>query len=62
MTYRDTYQEPSDVMFKMADAVGLDDACIDCGYQFAYELEGCDACRPITVLLEAVGLSRKEET
>jgi hypothetical protein len=50
------------VLVAMADQVGLDDACVECGYQFAYDQEGCDACRTITDVLQRANLTRSYET
>lgn len=62
MIFRGTYRNPLDLAHSMALVVNLDDACTECGYQFAYEPEGCDDCKAITDLLIRVGLSRQEET
>ena len=62
MTFRGRYRTPSKYAWQMAQAVDLDDACVECGYQFAYDQEGCDACKPITDLLAIAGQTRQEET
>lgn len=48
------------VVTELAIRVNPGDGCIECGYAFHYEPEGCDACAPITVLLVAAGLAHND--
>lgn len=62
MENADQYRDPRVVVGAMTDMVKATDACMDCGYQFGYIHEGCDACRGITELLAAAGQGMDEET
>ena len=54
-------KHPIDILQLMAEKVDPDDECVHCGWQFGYELEGCDECLIITEVLEATDRTFKEE-
>jgi len=54
-------RHPIDILQMMADDVDPEDGCVKCGYQFGYELEGCDECTLITEVLEVTDRTFKEE-
>ena len=54
-------RHPIDILQLMAEKVDPEDGCVNCGYQFGYESEGCDGCKPITDVLQEVGRTFKEE-
>lgn len=61
MALDDYWRQPEMVRETMAEMVSGTDGCIECGYQFGDETEGCDECKPITDLLKSVHLTHRGE-
>jgi hypothetical protein len=51
----------ADEVAKLLHIIVEEGACPECHYAYTYELEGCDACRPITDVLEQHGLTDEED-
>lgn len=51
------YRDPAPLLESMAQHVNPLDGCTECGYQFGYQHEGCDACLPIKYVLLANGMT-----
>jgi hypothetical protein len=54
------WRDPVALLDRLARQIKAGDGCVECGYSLHYELEGCDACAPITELLKAAGQTHQD--
>ena len=55
------WQDPELLAWQLALLIKPEDGCVDCGYSFGYDQEGCDPCAPFTEVLALVGLTHSDK-
>ena len=55
------WQDPHLLAIHVAAMIGPEDGCIDCGYSFGYDQEGCDSCAPFTQVLAMAGRTHSDK-